>query len=139
MRKLSMQEFFIGVVSTLTLALKIGWWVVPLSVICGALWMLGGTYEKVIRRIGVPSAVCIFAAAILGWHLVFVFVPIIGFAVLTIGDGFPDHRTTTKDEGSALGRFIERFIPDVNIGGLVTKLTIVVLIQLAWIPIFVSQ
>ena len=128
MNKLSPQEIILGFLSTIILTIKLGWLGIVLSLITAALWVAGGTFNKAIRRFGVPIAVSLFTGI---WWCV------LGFVVLTIGDGFPDRRPTTTDEGSALGRFVEKYISaDDTIGGLITKLIPVLLLQLFWIPIW---
>lgn len=99
--------------------------------------MLGGTIRKIIRRYGVPLLVGVVSCFMLKSQLPILSIPI-AILVLHIGDGFPDHRPTTRDEGSALGRFVEKFIPDMEVGGIVTKLLVVAILQFAWIPIWVS-
>ena len=62
----------------------------------------------------------------------------IGFGILCIGDGYPDYRPTTLDEGSWLGRQVEKLgLPD-EFSGELTKWSIVLLFQLALIPVYVS-
>ena len=129
MKKLSRQEFFIGFLSTVLL------FNLPISIISGILWMLGGTYWKGIRRYGIPFVVALFGAIVGLSELEYLYVAISSCIILHIGDSFPDHRTTTADEGSWLGKQVEKIIPDMNIGGPITKLLIVFIFQISLIPI----
>lgn len=130
MNRLSPQEIVLGFLSTILLTTKLSWLGLGLSLITATLWVLGGSYKKSIRRFGVPLAVSLFTGV---WWCM------LGFIPLTLGDGFPDRRPTTADEGSALGRFVERYISsDDSIGGLITKLIPVVLLQLCWIPVYLK-
>jgi hypothetical protein len=56
----SPEEIFIGAVLQFPLYFIVGWSVIPLSVICGLLWRLGGVSKgnKLFRRLGVPLLVC---------------------------------------------------------------------------------
>lgn len=130
-KQVSWQEFGMGALATVLSFAFIGWWALVLSPACGLLWMLGGTYDKAIRRWGVNAV--LLAAAVLssGWHWWYTAAFILGVIVLYQGDGFPDHRPTTKDPGSRLGRLVEKFIPSENPGGIVTKLLAVALFQIA--------
>jgi hypothetical protein len=90
---------------------------VPAIACSSVLWMLGGTFNKAIRRFGVP-VVCALSVGAHGWYLA---APVIGVIWLYQGDGFPDHRPTTADAGSWLGRFVEKFVPQDEVGGPLTK------------------
>ena len=128
MNRLSMQEIVLGFLSTIILTIKLGWLGIALSAITAVLWVLGGSFKKSIRRIGVPLAVSLFTGV--WWSM-------LGFLPLTLGDGFPDRRPTTADEGSSLGRLVEKYISsEDSIGGLITKLIPVLLLQLFWTPVW---
>ena len=129
MNRLSKQEFILGFFSTILLTFKLGWWGLLLACITSVLWPLGGTYWKPIRRCGVPLAVLLFTQ---NWWC------LLGFFPLLIGDGFPDHRTTTKDEGSWLGRQVEKVWPDDKVSGILTKVLVVIILQAAWLPILLK-
>ena len=130
LKDLSPQEFIIGCLATVALAFKIHWWALLVIPLCGLLWMIGGTFPKAIRRWGVPI-VC--AVSHLTWWCL-LSIPL-GVLILSQGDGFPDHRPTTSDPGSPLGRFVERYLPNMDVGGLVTKLLIAVIFQASILPI----
>lgn len=55
------EEIFIGAVLQFPLYFIVGWWVLPIMLLCGLLWRYGGWEHgnKVVRRIGVPLTVCI--------------------------------------------------------------------------------
>lgn len=55
------EELFVGAMLQFPLYFIVGWWVVPIGVVCGVLWRLGGWTHgwKGYRRIGVPLLVCI--------------------------------------------------------------------------------
>lgn len=133
MKPYSKQEFFIGLVALLPSAILLKWWGVVVAVLCGVLWVLGGTYHKAIRRWGVPALRLLAVGILLGWSRQAFAAAAIGVAVLYQGDGFPDHRPTTLDPGSRLGRFVERFIPDPEVGGPVTKWLVALAFQLSWV------
>jgi len=54
------EEIFIGSVLQFPLYFIVGWWVIPIMILCGFLWRLGGWEggSKLFRRIGVPLVVC---------------------------------------------------------------------------------
>lgn len=49
-----------GICSCIFVYWIIGWWIIPVFVICGLLWRLGGWEHgnKLFRRLGVPLVVC---------------------------------------------------------------------------------
>jgi hypothetical protein len=49
-----------GICSSIFLYWIVGWWVIPLAVLCGFLWRLGGVTggSKLYRRLGVPLLIC---------------------------------------------------------------------------------
>lgn len=137
-KNLSPQEFILGALSTAIFYFSYGWRVLGLMVLTSVLWAFGGTFWHGFRRIIIPVLTIGIATLIFkSW------IPVIGlpFAIWLLyqGDGFPDHRETTKDEGSPLGRFVERFVPNMEIGGPLTKLLIVLALQICWIPVFVAS
>lgn len=140
-KELSPQEFFIGLAATIFSVIFIKWWGILAAVLCGVLWVLGGTYWKPIRRFGVPSLMWVAVETYRGWPPIDLW-PVLAFglgvAILHIGDGFPDHRPTTEDEGSDLGRWVEEHITaDDRIGGPLTKWLIALIFQLSLIPYLV--
>ena|SRR3990167_5627618 len=138
MNNISKQEFLIGILSVVPLTFKLGIYTLLLCAVTGLLWVLGGTFNKLFRRLGVPISVLIFSSTqLLPTYWYSLIVPI-GFGILSIGDGFPDNRPTTRDEGSFIGRFVEMFLSNEDGGGIITKLIIAVLVQLAWIPIYLA-
>ena len=139
MNKFSWQEFFIGMAATASLVFLIGGWAVPLAVVSGALWMLGGTFKKGIRRYGVPFTISFFMAVSGVPYWTNVGASVLGLTVLHIGDGFPDRRPTTADEGSWLGRQVERIFPDDRIGGPVTKWLIPIIFQVSLVPYWTGR
>jgi hypothetical protein len=54
------EEIFIGACLQFPLYFIVGWWVIPVMIVCGILWRLGGWEHgnKAFRRIGVPIVVC---------------------------------------------------------------------------------
>lgn len=134
--KFSYQEFFIGALAASPSIYFIGWQGIFLSIACGILWMMGGTYKTAIRRFCVPASIYIMATGILGFHWYYLIGLAVGIGILHIGDGFPDRRPSTEDEGSWLGRQVEKVFPQDNVGGLITKLIIPVLFQLSLIPYY---
>jgi hypothetical protein len=127
-KRFSPQELFVGAFAAAGTIRFLGW-KLGLAVMAGSavLWVLGGTYKKAIRRFGVPALIGAFAYFTGHWS------PIatgLGVAVLHLGDGFPDRRATTKDEGSWLGRMVEKYVDDRDyIGGPATKLLIALIFQ----------
>jgi len=53
-------EIFWGGCKQFMIVLTIKWWAVPVMVVCGILWRIGGTEggNKLARRIGVPLVLC---------------------------------------------------------------------------------
>jgi len=54
------EEIFIGAVLQFPLYFIVGWWVLPIMLVCGIFWRLGGwsAGNKFFRRLGVPLIVC---------------------------------------------------------------------------------
>ena len=71
------EEIFIGAVFQFPLYFIIGWWVLPLMLVCGLLWRLGGVDggTKLARRVAVPLLVCISAFAFSQRITIFLAVP----------------------------------------------------------------
>lgn len=118
LKDIAPQELILGALSTI---IFLNPW---LSILTSLLWGLGGSYAKGIRRFGVPIAVGVFTGSWLA---------LLGVPITMLGDGFPDRRPTTQDEGSWLGRQVEKFLPDDRIGGIVTKCIPVILLQVVWV------
>jgi len=132
-------EFLVGFFAVSLLWLKLGILVgLCLSLLTGLLWWCGGTFEKVIRRLGVPALVLLVASLKLGFHWQYGLVVPLGFAILCLGDGFPD--LSTGDAGSWLGHEIYRLnIFSDELGGLATKLVVVFLFQLSLLPVLLVR
>lgn len=58
------EELFIGAMLQFPLYFILGWWVLPVMVICGIFWRIGGMEggSKLFRRILIPALVCGSAA-----------------------------------------------------------------------------
>ncbi|OQA55933.1 MAG: hypothetical protein BWY42_01268 [Candidatus Omnitrophica bacterium ADurb.Bin277] len=54
------EEVFIGACLQFPLYFIVGWWVIPIMLVCGLLWRYGGWAHgnKIARRLGVPIVVC---------------------------------------------------------------------------------
>lgn len=54
------EEIFIGACLQFPLYFIVGWWVLPIMLVCGLLWRFGGVAggTKLARRLGVPLIVC---------------------------------------------------------------------------------
>jgi len=61
-------EFFWGFCAQFLIILIVKWWALPVMVLCGLLWRLGGVTGgiKLARRIGVPLVLC--GATFLKYH-----------------------------------------------------------------------
>jgi hypothetical protein len=72
--KLNMEEVFIGAMLQFPLYFIVGWWILPIQLICGILWGLGGSENssKLFRRLGVPLIVCM--ATYLTFHRLSIFI-----------------------------------------------------------------
>jgi hypothetical protein len=73
----NLEEMFIGATLQFPLYFMVGWWVLPIMFVCGFLWRLGGVSggNKLFRRIGVPSLVCLSTFLILHHWTIFIAVP----------------------------------------------------------------
>ena len=135
-KRFSYQEFFLGFVAPAVLIFKLHWIGLILSLLCGLLWMLGGTYHKAIRRFGVPVLILIFVSTKLFNPIAAAISLALGIGILHMGDGFPDYRPTTASSGSWLGRQVEKIFPQDDMGGPLTKWLIALIFQLSLIPYF---
>lgn len=131
MKHIAKIEFLWGYLATVILIGKF-WW---LPFVTSVLWVLGGSVRKIIRRLGVPLTVCTVSIYSGQLYQICYILPL-GFAILCIGDGFPDK--FSGDEGSWLGQQVNRFVKDATLGGYVTKVIPVVLLQLAWLPLWLK-
>lgn len=128
-------EFILGFLSTAILITRLHWTGLALSILTSFLWALSGAgfVPKAIRRYGVPIAA--FAAVVYALHFHWWYLLMLdGIAVLHLGDSYPDFRPSTRDEGSWLGKVVYATGLSDELGGLVTKLIVVLILQLAWIP-----
>ena len=134
-QKLSAQEAVLGALSVAILILKINWIGLLLCSVCAILWPLGGNAEgnKLFRRLGVPLSAVIFSTLAWGVHWVYFLTIPLGFAVLSMGDGFPD--PSTGDAGSWLGAKVHKLGLTDYWGGLLTKVLVVLILQASWVPI----
>jgi len=133
LKRIAISEIILGFLSTILLTLKFGWCGVLLSCITSVLWALGGTYKKWIRRIGVPLSAYLMGVLVDHSSIATLMYFPIGWLILSIGDGYPD--TFSGDPGSWLGRQVKKLGFSDSVGGLVTKIIPVILLQLAWVPI----
>ena len=134
-QKLSAQEAVLGALSVAILVLKISWIGLLLCSVCAILWPLGGNSEgnKLFRRLGVPLSAVIFSTLAWGIHSVYFLTIPLGFAALSLGDGYPD--VSTGDAGSWLGAKIHKLGLTEFWGGLLSKVCVVLIFQLALLPI----
>ena len=71
------EEIFIGAMLQFPLYFIVKWWIIPLMIICGLLWRLGGTEgsSKLFRRIGVPFLVCLSCFLVIHKIQIFLAIP----------------------------------------------------------------
>lgn len=138
--KLNTQEFEIGFVAAITSIFAIGWlWGIPLALSCSLLWALGGTFNKAIRRFGVPALILLDVGHFNGYKTVYFVGMAVGILILHLGDGFPDHRPETASSGSFLGRLVEVIVrpsdqAEADLAGIVTKWLVAGIFQISMIP-----
>jgi len=131
-------EFLVGFFAVSLLWLKLGIWIgLCLSLLTGILWWCGGSFEKIIRRLGVPLVSFLVTSLTLGFHWWYVAMLPVGFAVLSLGDGYPDF--STGDAGSWLGSKVYKLGLTDYWGGLLVKLTVVLLFQLSLLPVLLVR
>lgn len=72
----SPEEIFVGAMLQFPLYFIVGWYVVPIQILCGLLWRWGGVSGgfKLARRIGVPLTVCMATA--ITFHKLSIFIAI---------------------------------------------------------------
>lgn len=142
MNRLAPIEFVRGFVATLLLSLIFGWIGIVMSLVCGLFFMFGGTFHKAIRRVGIPGYIfgcSYFLLPVTPYcYIKYAISALLMFGILCLGDGYPDRRVSTADEGSWLGRQVEGWfnVLDPEIGGELTKWIVVVLFQISFIPYF---
>jgi hypothetical protein len=128
--KLNLEEIFVGACIQFPFYFLIGWWVLPLMLVSGILWALGGAEKsnKLFRRLGVAVATSVAVVLTnLHWWPVLLFIPA-GWGVITLGYGMPSN----DDEGSVLGRFYLALLP-YKLANMATRLTTYVLYWVAFI------
>lgn len=88
MPKLNIEELFVGGFIQLPFYFVIGLWVIPLAILSGLLWALGGAEDssKLFRRLGVPFLAIFFLVAS-GWQSLLVLAAYPG-AVLACSLGY---------------------------------------------------
>ena len=71
------EEWFIGAALQFPLYFIVGWWVLPIMLLCGLLWRLGGMAgsSKLFRKVGVPLVVCWCAFAATHHWAIFLAIP----------------------------------------------------------------
>jgi hypothetical protein len=81
------EEIFIGSCLQFPLYFLVGWSVLPIALICGVLWRLGGWSggSKLFRRIGVPLVVCGATFLTLHHWQIFLAVPFMVFLAPSYG------------------------------------------------------
>ena len=137
--RFSYEELGRGFMAVIATCFIIHWWGLMLAFVCGVLWMAGGTYATWIRRWIIPILTYAVITVIFNFTWYWLIAPVLGVAVLSMGDGFPDHREETKDEGSWLGRWVEKNIDERDyIGGPITKWLVPVIFQVSLIPYFIK-
>lgn len=116
MRPLNRNEVLVGAVFGWAMIFFIGFWALPLGLVTGLLWAIGGAgYGKGWRRFGVPAVAALFWM-LSGLPILHSAATIPGaIAILSIGYGIPS--TQPPDEGSALGRFWYRIAQKLLLRG----------------------
>lgn len=134
---MNFSEVLTGLIFGLAWVGYVGWHVLWLAPLCSLLWALGGSVNKIWRRVGATSAVVIFLTVTTTklWVLCFAFGL---FAVLSIGYGIPS--TQPPDKGSWLGRFFfNYFHQNETLADLMTRWTIAVLVALCFSPLLALE
>lgn len=106
MKRLNLNELFVGACVGLYTSLFIGWWAIPVAVCSALLWAIGGAYGHSWRVYGVPMVLSFPVG--LRYHSPIALLPgLLMMAVLSMGYGIPTVAPgrADNDEGSALGRF----------------------------------
>ena len=132
---LNVEEMFYGFGFGLMGAQFIGWWAVPVAVLCAFSWALGGAPNQSAawRRVGCPLilvGVTALITQVSPWFLLTV-LPL--FGILSMGYGIPTEAPgrPDNDEGSALGRFFWRLtnktelLTDIYVRTLIMSLLVI--------------
>ena len=71
------EELMVGGLLQFPLYFIVGWWVLPIGLVCGGLWRYGGWEHgnKLFRRLGVPLVVCSATFIVLNHWTIFLAVP----------------------------------------------------------------
>ena len=118
---LNIEEIAVGIFVELPFYFLIGLLVIPLAIICGLLWALGGAGCPPIRRFGVPTVTCLFLMYFWTWKIWFAY----PFAVLAVSMGY--------GEKSWLWVAIYAFTQDHKLSDFITRLTTYFLYWLSFI------
>lgn len=103
--KTNQEEFLVGAIVGTAFFSVFQWWTLAIAPVCGLLWMMGGQYNTMVRRVGVPLVLSIASAV--ACHNIYVlgcFIP--AHVVCRLGYGIPD----ATDKGSAIGRWVHYHI-----------------------------
>lgn len=68
MKNLAPIEFLRGYVALSIVSFTYGGLAIPLSILAGTLWMVGGTFNKIFRRLGIPVLTTTWAIYQLGFE-----------------------------------------------------------------------
>lgn len=136
MKKLLLEDFVIGAVFGLFLAPWIGLWAIPVAVLSGGLWSIGGQYGHS-KRFAIPFIWCGGVEIVHHYHWIWLgLLPAI--FVFTLGYGIPLYSSYPDDyeAGSALGQFwYKKFRGNTFYANLFTRGTIYMLLILCYLPL----
>lgn len=127
--RLNKEELAIGGIFGGAWAYFTGAWTFLLIPACAVLWALGGSENKLYRRIGVAGVSYALVTAVTHQPWAGLASGLAVFGVLSLGYGIPTAQP--KDEGSVLGRFWHRLLRNEALSQAATRATVGLLLGLA--------
>lgn len=133
--KLNKEEIVLGFIYAGVWSAFIGWWTLVLAPASAFLWALGGSVNKLYRRVGCAIITGVIVGHSYSSYWIGLLSLSLSFEVLSIGYGIPT--TQPEDEGSMLGRFWHRIFRNEWKSQLATRASIGMMLGLAACPLLV--
>lgn len=104
------EEYFIGACLQFPIYFVVGWWVIPIMLICSLFWRLGGVAggNKLFRRIGVPLVICLSTFLVVRDWPIFLAIPFMVWLCPSYGEGSSLYKFYSKIADPVKADFLTR-------------------------------